>query len=54
MIDETGVINLTSPSDPPCTVRTKDAIKKAKQKMKQNKVSSRKLALELDMFRRSA
>ena len=32
MIDETGVLNLTSPPGPPRTVRTKDAIKKGHTK----------------------
>jgi hypothetical protein len=54
MIDETGFINLTTPPGPPCTVQTEDAIKKVKQKLQQNKVSSRKLALELGMSRTSA
>lgn len=36
MIDETDFIDLTSSPGPPRTVRTEDAIKKAKQKVKQN------------------
>ncbi|CAF3315158.1 unnamed protein product [Rotaria sp. Silwood2] len=54
MIDETGFINLTTSPGPLRTIRTEDAIKKVKQKLQQNKISSRKLALELGMSRTSA
>jgi AraC-like DNA-binding protein len=54
MIDETSSIKLTSSPSPSRTIRTEDAIKKVKRKLQQNKVSSRKLALELGMSRTSA
>jgi len=54
MIDETGVINLTTPPGPPRTVRTEEAIKKVKKKLPKGKVSTRKLALDLVMSQRSA
>ena len=54
MIDATGCINLTKPAGPLRTVRTEEAIKKVKRKLKKTKVSSRKLALELGMSRTSA
>lgn len=54
MIDETGFINLTTPPGPPRTVRTEGAIKKVKKKLEKGKVSTRKLALDLGMSRRSA
>jgi len=54
MIDETGVINLTTSSGRPRTIRTKATIEKVKRKVQKGKVSSRKLPLELDISRRSA
>ncbi|CAF1460083.1 unnamed protein product, partial [Rotaria sordida] len=47
MVDETGSINLSLPPGPSRTARTNAAINKTKQKLQQNKVSTRKLALEL-------
>ena len=54
MIDETGSINLSVSSGRPRTARTQAAINKTKRKLQQKKVSTRKLALELDISRRSA
>lgn len=54
MVDETGSINLSVSSGRPRTARTQAAINKAKRKLQQKKVSTRKLALELDISRRSA
>ncbi|CAF1949018.1 unnamed protein product [Rotaria magnacalcarata] len=54
MIDETGSINLRYSPGRPRTARTKGAINKVKKKLQENKVSSRKLALELDISRTSA
>ncbi|CAF2059441.1 unnamed protein product [Rotaria magnacalcarata] len=54
MIDETGSINLRYSPGRPRTARTKDAINKVKKKLQENKVSSRKLALELGISRTSA
>ncbi|CAF5119881.1 unnamed protein product, partial [Rotaria sp. Silwood1] len=54
MINETGSINLSYSSGRPRTARTETAIKKTKQKLKQNKVSTRKLALDLEISHTSA
>jgi hypothetical protein len=51
MIDETGVIDLTSPLGRPRTIRNKDAISKIKRQIQQNKVSSLHVALQLDRSR---
>ncbi|CAF3619303.1 unnamed protein product, partial [Rotaria sp. Silwood2] len=49
MLDQTGSINLTAPPGPARAVRTEAAIKKVKNKLDQNKVSTRQLALQLGM-----
>jgi hypothetical protein len=54
MIDETGSINLSLSSGRPRTDRTNAAINKAEQKLQRNKVSTRKLALELGISQKSA
>jgi transposase len=54
MIDETGSIDLSLSTGRLRTARTKAAIHKTKQKLQQNKVSTRKLALELGISRTSA
>ncbi|CAF4976574.1 unnamed protein product [Rotaria sp. Silwood1] len=54
MIDETGSINLRYSPGRPRTARTKGAINKAKKKLQKGKVSSRKLALDLEISRTSA
>ena len=54
MIDETGSIDLSFSPGRPRTARTEAAIKKTKQKLNKSKVSTRKLALELDVSRTSA
>ncbi|CAF2225410.1 unnamed protein product, partial [Rotaria magnacalcarata] len=51
MIDETSSINLRYSPGCSRTARTKGAINKVKKKLQENKVSSRKLALELDISR---
>ena len=52
MIDKTGAIQLSAPPGPPRTVRTKNLIRKVKNRLKRKtRVSSRKLALELDVSR---
>ncbi len=53
MIRETGSINLAKSSGRLRLIRTKAAINKVKRKMEKCKVSSRKLALELGLSRRS-
>ncbi|CAF3834000.1 unnamed protein product [Rotaria sp. Silwood1] len=54
MIDETGSINSSLPPGLPRTARTNATINKTKQKLQQNKVSTRKLALELGISQTSA
>jgi hypothetical protein len=52
VIDKTGDIQLSSPPGPPRLVRTKAMIQKVKTRLKRKKkVSSRKLATELDISR---
>ena len=53
MIDETGTIHLSKSPGRLCTVRIKAKISEVKRKVEQGNVSSRKLALELDVSRRS-
>ena len=54
MIDKTGTIQLSAPPGPPRLVRTKQMIQKVKRRLKgKRKVSSRKLAVELDISRTS-
>ena len=54
MIDETGSINLSVSSGRPRTARTNANIKKVKQKLQRKKVSTRGLALDLDISHESA
>ena len=54
MMNTTGSITLSSPSDCPSTVRTKAAIVKVKNRLNQKKrVSTQKLAKEMNTSRRS-
>lgn len=54
MIDEIGSINLTASPGPPRTMWAKEAIEKVKNKLQKDRISTRKLELELAMSRRSA
>ena len=52
MVNRTGAIQLSNPPGYPRVIRTKNLIQKVKRRLKRNKnVSSRKLALELDVSR---
>ena len=54
MIRETGSIELSTSPDRPPTIRTKESIKKVKHRLnRKKKVTSRKLAVELNISRTS-
>ena len=54
MICESGAIQLSTSSGRPRTIRTKQSIQKVKQRLtRKKKISTRKLALELDISRTS-